>query len=53
MTEKTTKGNKERTLTLKPGVSSTTNLKAQDLHLEFQQLLLNQEEERYLKPENP
>ncbi len=27
MTDKTTKGNKERTLTLKPGVSSTTNPK--------------------------
>jgi hypothetical protein len=27
MTEKTTKGNKERTLTLKPGVSSPTNTK--------------------------
>ena len=27
MTDKTTKGNKERTLTLKPGVSSPTNTK--------------------------
>ena len=52
MSEKKTKDKKERTLSLKPGLVSSTNTKGSRSHLEHQQLLLNPEEENYHKQES-